>query len=97
MGEPRQIDLVVIGAGPGGYAAAFRAADLGKQVLLIDRDPELGGVCLNRGCIPSKALLHISKVMDEATNLEKMGVKYGKPEINIDQVRDHKKNYFSAE
>jgi len=95
MGELRQTELVVIGAGPGGYAAAFRAADLGKQVLLIDRDPELGGVCLNRGCIPSKALLHISKVMDEATKLEKMGVKYGKPEIDIDQVRDHKNKIVS--
>ena len=95
MGELRQTELVVIGAGPGGYAAAFRAADLGKQVLLIDRYPELGGVCLNRGCIPSKALLHISKVMDEATKLEKMGVKYGKPEIDIDQVRDHKNKIVS--
>ena len=64
-------EIVVIGAGPGGYAAAFRAADLGKNVILIDRDAELGGVCLNRGCIPSKALLHITKVMDEATSLSK--------------------------
>ena len=95
MGESRQIELVVIGAGPGGYAAAFRAADLGKQVLLIDRDPELGGVCLNRGCIPSKALLHISKVMDEATNLEIMGVKYGKPEIDIGKIRDYKNKIVS--
>ena len=95
MGKSRQAELVVIGAGPGGYAAAFRAADLGKQVLLIDRDQKLGGVCLNRGCIPSKALLHISKVMDEATRLEKMGVKYGKPEIDIDQVRYHKNKIVS--
>ena len=95
MGKSRQAELVVIGAGPGGYAAAFRAADLGKQVLLIDRDQELGGVCLNHGCIPSKALLHISKVMDEATRLEKMGVKYGKPEIDIDQVRYHKNKIVS--
>ena len=95
MGESRQIELVVIGAGPGGYAAAFRAADLGKQVLLIDRDPELGGVCLNRGCIPSKALLHICKVMDEATNLEIMGVKYGKPEIDIGKIRDYKNKIVS--
>jgi|TARA_B100000929_G_scaffold2340_1_gene1938 dihydrolipoamide dehydrogenase len=93
--ESRQTELVVIGAGPGGYAAAFRAADLGKKVLLIDRDPELGGVCLNRGCIPSKALLHISKVMDEATNLKRMGVKYGKPKININQIRDHKNKIVS--
>ena len=83
-------EIVVIGAGPGGYAAAFRAADLGKNVILIDRDAELGGVCLNRGCIPSKALLHITKVMDEATSLSKMGVTYGSPKIDIDAVRDHK-------
>ena len=83
-------ELVVIGAGPGGYAAAFRAADLGKNVILIDRDAELGGVCLNRGCIPSKALLHITKVMDEAASLSKMGVTYGSPKIDIDAVRDHK-------
>ena len=95
MGESRQTEIVVIGAGPGGYAAAFRAADLGKQVLLIDRDPELGGVCLNRGCIPSKALLHISKVMDQAKHLEIMGVKYGKPEINIDKIRDYKNKIVS--
>ena len=95
MGESRQTEIVVIGAGPGGYAAAFRAADLGKQVLLIDRDPELGGVCLNRGCIPSKALLHISKVMDQAKHLEIMGVKYGKPEIDIDKIRDYKNKIVS--
>ena len=95
MGESRQTELVVIGAGPGGYAAAFRAADLGKQVLLIDRDPELGGVCLNRGCIPSKALLHISKVMDQAKHLEIMGVKYGNPEIKIDKIRDYKNKIVS--
>ena len=83
-------EIVVIGAGPGGYAAAFRAADLGKSVVLIDRDAELGGVCLNRGCIPSKALLHITKVMDEAASLSKMGVTYGSPKIDIDVVRDHK-------
>ena len=95
MEKSRQKEFVVIGAGPGGYAAAFRAADLGKKVLLIDRDPELGGVCLNRGCIPSKALLHISKVMDESTNLEKMGVKYGRPDIDINKMRDHKNTIVS--
>ena len=95
MEKSRQTEFVVIGAGPGGYAAAFRAADLGKKVLLIDRDPELGGVCLNRGCIPSKALLHISKVMDESTNLEKMGVKYGRPDIDINKMRDHKNTIVS--
>ena len=76
MDELKKIEVVGIGAGPGGYAAAFRAADLGKQVLLIDRDPELGGVCLNRGCIPSKALLHLSKTMDDVNHLEDLGVSY---------------------
>jgi len=83
-------DIVVIGAGPGGYAAAFRAADLGKNVILIDRDSELGGVCLNRGCIPSKALLHITKVMDDAASLSRMGVTYDKPKIDINAIRAHK-------
>ena len=90
MTENKHTEIVVIGAGPGGYAAAFRAADLGKQVILIDKDPTLGGVCLNRGCIPSKALLHISKVMDEAAHLSKMGVSYGKPEIDLEMIRAHK-------
>ena len=83
-------DVVVIGAGPGGYAAAFRAADLGKKVTLIDKDKELGGVCLNRGCIPSKALLHISKTILDAQDLSKMGVHFDKPTININKVRNHK-------
>lgn len=90
MSKNKQVEIVVIGAGPGGYAAAFRAADLGKKVLLIDRDPNLGGVCLNRGCIPSKALLHISKVMDEAKALSKMGVSYSEPKIDIKTIREHK-------
>lgn len=90
MTENKHTEIVVIGAGPGGYAAAFRAADLGKQVILIDKDPTLGGVCLNRGCIPSKALLHISKVMDEAAHLSKMGVSYGRPEIDLEMIRAHK-------
>ena len=90
MSKNKQVEIVVIGAGPGGYAAAFRAADLGKKVLLIDRDPNLGGVCLNRGCIPSKALLHISKVMDEAKALSKMGVSYNEPKIDIKTIREHK-------
>ena len=66
MSDKLHAEVVVIGAGPGGYAAAFRAADLGKQVILIDKDEALGGVCLNRGCIPSKALLHLAKVIEEA-------------------------------
>ena len=66
--------IAVIGSGPGGYAAAFRAADLGNQVTIIEKDPQLGGVCLNKGCIPSKTLLHISKVIEEAHEIKKAGV-----------------------
>jgi len=88
--QNKQGEIVVIGAGPGGYAAAFRAADLGKKVTLIDKEQHLGGVCLNRGCIPSKALLHISKTILDAQHLNKMGVTFEKPEINIDQIRKHK-------
>ena len=90
MPKKKYEEIVVIGAGPGGYTAAFRAADLGKNVTLVDKDPVLGGVCLNRGCIPSKALLHIAKVISEVGHLSKMGVRFGKPEIDINQVRDHK-------
>ena len=90
MLKSEQVEIVVIGAGPGGYAAAFRAADLGKKVVLIDRDPELGGVCLNRGCIPSKALLHISKAIGETSHLAKVGVSYNDLTIDINRVREHK-------
>lgn len=83
-------EVVVIGAGPGGYTAAFRAADLGKQVILIERHSRLGGVCLNVGCIPSKALLHVAKVISEAGDLAHHGVTFGKPAINIDKVRSWK-------
>ena len=74
--------VVVIGAGPGGYTAAFRAADLGLDVILIERSPVLGGVCLNVGCIPSKALLHAAKVIDEAEAIAEHGVTFGKPVID---------------
>ena len=87
MSKNTHTEILVIGAGPGGYAAAFRAADLGKKVTLVDRDEVMGGVCLNRGCIPSKALLHITKVMDEAASLSKAGVTFGKPKIDIDTIR----------
>ena len=89
MAETKHAEIVVIGAGPGGYAAAFRAADLGKPVILIDKDPTLGGVCLNRGCIPSKALLHISQVMEEASRLSKLCIIYGEPQIELDAIRAH--------
>ena len=71
--------LVVIGAGPGGYTAAFRAADLGLEVILVERWPVLGGVCLNVGCIPSKALLHAAQFIDEAEAMAKHGIYFGKP------------------
>ncbi|MCD2167511.1 dihydrolipoyl dehydrogenase [Comamonas koreensis] len=83
-------DVVVLGGGPGGYSAAFRAADLGLKVVLIERYKTLGGVCLNVGCIPSKALLHVAAVMDEVKHLEVAGVKFAAPEVNIDQLRAHK-------
>ena len=83
-------DLVVIGAGPGGYTAAFRAADLGLKVALIERYPTLGGVCLNVGCIPSKALLHTAKVIDEAESMAAPGLRFAKPEIDIEKLRNWK-------
>ncbi len=82
--------LVVIGAGPGGYTAAFRAADLGLDVILIERYPTLGGVCLNVGCIPSKALLHAAKVIDEANAMAEHGVSFGEPSIDAEKLRDWK-------
>ncbi|MES9835869.1 MAG: dihydrolipoyl dehydrogenase [Candidatus Thiodiazotropha sp.] len=85
-----QVDLVVLGAGPGGYTAAFRAADLGKKVVLIERYSELGGVCLNVGCIPSKALLHAADVINEAAELTEMGISFGKPKIDLDKLRGGK-------
>jgi dihydrolipoamide dehydrogenase len=80
-------EVVVLGAGPGGYTAAFRAADLGKSVVLIERYPDLGGVCLNVGCIPSKALLHTAQIITEAAAIAHMGVHFGKPEIDLDRLR----------
>ncbi|MCF6193991.1 MAG: dihydrolipoyl dehydrogenase [Kangiellaceae bacterium] len=82
--------VLVIGAGPGGYTAAFRAADIGLQVVLVEKYSTLGGVCLNVGCIPSKALLHSAKVIDEAKSMEKHGVSFGQPKIDIDKIRDYK-------
>jgi len=83
-------DIVVLGAGPGGYTAAFRAADLGMKVAMIERWPDLGGVCLNVGCIPSKALLHAAKVIAEAHEMEEHGISFGKPTIDIDKLRGFK-------
>ncbi len=83
-------DLLVIGGGPGGYAAAFRAADLGRRVVLVERDATLGGVCLNVGCIPSKALLHVAAVTEEAQRLAAHGVSFGAPTIDLDKLRRFK-------
>ena len=85
-------DVVVLGAGPGGYTAAFRAADLGKKVVLIERYATLGGVCLNVGCIPSKALLHAAKVITEAEDVEVQGIVFGKPQIDITKLRTWKES-----
>ncbi|MEQ1913466.1 MAG: dihydrolipoyl dehydrogenase, partial [Sideroxydans sp.] len=85
-------EVVVLGAGPGGYTAAFRAADLGKQVILIEKHASLGGVCLNVGCIPSKALLHVSKVISEAEEVSHHGVTFAKPKIDIDAIRTWKES-----
>jgi len=89
-GTTHSAELVVIGAGPGGYTAAFRAADLGMDVILVERYPTLGGVCLNVGCIPSKALLHAAKVIDDAEAMADHGVRFGKPEIDAPKLRDWK-------
>src|SRR5450830_921617 len=80
-------DVVVLGSGPGGYTAAFRAADLGKRVVLVERYPSLGGVCTNVGCIPSKALLHVARVITEAGEMAHSGITFGKPKIEIDKLR----------
>ena len=85
-----ECDLMVLGGGPGGYSAAFRAADLGLKVVLVERYATIGGVCLNVGCIPSKALLHVAAVMDEVAHLGDLGVDFGKPVVNIDKLRGHK-------
>src|SRR5215203_3227161 len=88
MAESTQ--LVVLGAGPGGYAAAFYAADMGMQVALVDEEKNPGGVCLYRGCIPSKALLHVAKVIDEARHAGNWGVTFADPRIDVDKLRSYK-------
>jgi len=86
MTKQIKADVVVIGSGPGGYTAAFRAADLGKQVVLVERFDTLGGVCLNVGCIPSKALLHVAKVTEEAREMDGLGVSFGKPSFDSKKI-----------
>ena len=86
----RSTQLVVMGGGPGGYAAAFLAADLGMEVTLIDLSPNPGGVCLYRGCIPSKALLHVAKLLTEARHAAQWGITFGEPKIDLDKLRGWK-------
>lgn len=85
-----EYDMVVLGAGPGGYSAAFRAADLGLKTAIIERYASLGGVCLNVGCIPSKALLHVAAVIEEAEHVDTAGIKFAKPTVDVDALRKHK-------
>jgi len=90
MTKTIETQVLVLGSGPGGYTAAFRAADLGKQVVLVEQYQSLGGVCLNVGCIPSKALLHAAKVIEEASDMAKHGVSFGKPEIDVKKLAEWK-------
>jgi len=89
-GADIETDMLVLGAGPGGYSAAFRAADLGMKTVLVERYATLGGVCLNVGCIPSKALLHVAAVMDEAAHMADCGVAFAAPKVDVDKLRAHK-------
>ena len=85
--EPISTEIVVLGAGPGGYAAAFYAADRGKKVILVEQNPRLGGICLNVGCIPSKALLHAAEILREAKDSAHRGIEFGQPKIDLDRLR----------
>jgi dihydrolipoamide dehydrogenase len=85
-----ECEMLVLGSGPGGYSAAFRSADLGMKTVLVERYATLGGVCLNVGCIPSKALLHVAGVMDEARHFADLGIEYAAPKVNLDKLRAHK-------
>jgi len=89
-GADLECDMLVLGAGPGGYSAAFRAADLGLKTVLVERFATLGGVCLNVGCIPSKALLHVAAVMDEAAHFADLGVSFGTPQVDLGKLLAHK-------
>jgi dihydrolipoamide dehydrogenase len=93
--KPIQTELVVVGGGPGGYAAAFYAADRGKKVILVEQDQRLGGVCLNRGCIPSKALLHAAKLINEAKESEIRGITFGTPKIELQKLRTWKESILA--
>lgn len=95
MSKEIKTQVVVLGAGPAGYSAAFRCADLGLETVLVERYSTLGGVCLNVGCIPSKALLHVSKVLEEAKNIKHHGISFGEPTIDLEQVRKGKEDVIS--
>src|ERR1019366_10227905 len=92
MAETTNLHIAVVGGGPGGYAAAFLAADLGMTVTLIDVEINPGGVCLYRGCIPSKALLHVAKLIEEAKHATNWGVTFQPPQIELDRLRSFKEN-----
>jgi dihydrolipoamide dehydrogenase len=92
MSESTNLNIAVVGAGPGGYAAAFLAADLGMSVTLIDPEVNPGGVCLYRGCIPSKSLLHIAKLIEESHEATKWGIEFGAPKIDLNRLRSFKEN-----
>ena len=87
MSDAREVQLLVIGGGPGGYPAALHAADHGMKVTLVDEDPRLGGVCLNRGCIPSKALLHVAKLIHETREAADWGLTFAEPKLDLDKLR----------
>ena len=91
MSTEIKTQVVVLGAGPAGYSAAFRCADLGLETVLVERYSTLGGVCLNVGCIPSKALLHVAKVIEEAKALEEHGIVFGQPQTDINKIRTGKR------
>ena len=91
-----ECELLVLGAGPGGYSAAFRAADLGMNAILVERYPTLGGVCLNVGCIPSKALLHTTSIVDEVKAMANHGISFGEPKIEVEQLRTYKESIIAA-
>src|ERR1039457_5711511 len=93
--DPIKTEIVVVGAGPGGYAAAFYAADLGKKVILVERDKRLGGVCLNRGCIPSKALLHAAHTSTSARESERRGIVFGVPSVDVGKLRAWKESILT--
>src|SRR5262245_41634758 len=90
--EPIKTEIVVVGAGPGGYAAAFYAADKGKKVILVEQEKRLGGVCLNRGCIPSKALLHATKMIAETRESAQRGITFASPQIDLQKMREWKES-----